>query len=59
MMIETMKNNSMYAFMLAVHTITGTEAYKTVKTAATTHVDCENSQNWIKLTKQILKGDKA
>lgn len=59
MMIGTMQSDPMFWFMLAVHTAAGGEAYKTVVGAAATHIDCENSLNWVRLTQQAVKVGKA
>lgn len=59
MMINTMKNDPMFSFMLAVHTAAGADAYRTVIGVASTNVDCENSLNWIRLTQQAIKGAKT
>ncbi|HDO1191504.1 TPA: hypothetical protein P2Q19_002352 [Aeromonas salmonicida] len=55
MMVGTMRSDPMYGFMLAVDSMVAPAAYKTVMTAAATHVDCDNPNNWINMTQQALK----
>jgi hypothetical protein len=55
MMVGTMRSDPMYGFMLAVDSMVAPATYKTVMTAAATHVDCDNPNNWIVMTQQALK----
>lgn len=55
MMVGTMRSDPMYGFMLAVDSMVVPETYKTILTAAATHVDCDNPQNWVNMTQQAIR----